>query len=114
MRTTEQVIDQYMQGWEACDIDQVMDVFDETSLLICGDEVYRGLKEIRDFFSYGMKQILPRGVEIEDLHQIIEDDVAYFVWRAKSKKCVINPGMDTFLVKNGVISRQTVYLAIAD
>ncbi len=112
MRTTEQVIDQYMSGWEACDIDLVMDVFDETSLLICGDKVYRGLKEIKDFFIHGMEEILPSGVEIDDIHQVIEDDLAFFVWRAKSEKCVINLGMDTFLVKDGVISRQTAYLGI--
>ena len=112
MRTTKQVIDQYMKGWESCDIDQVMDVFDESSLLICGDKVYRGLKEIEDFFIYGMEKILPLGVEIKDIHQVIEDDLAYFIWQAKSEKCVVSLGMDTFLVKNGVISRQTAYLGI--
>ena len=114
MKTTTQVIDQYMEGWETCDIDKVMGVFDETSVLICGPDVYRGLKEIREFFSYGMREILPLGVEINDIHQVIEDDVAFFVWSAKSEKCEISLGMDTFLVKNGVICRQTAYLAIED
>ena len=114
MKTTTQVIDQYMEGWDTCDVDKVTGVFDETSVLICGADVYRGLKEIREFFSYGMQEILPRGVEINDIHQVIEDDVAFFVWSAISPKCEISLGMDTFLVKNGVIYRQTAYLAIED
>ncbi len=103
-----------MEGWENCDVNQVMGVFDETSLLICGSDVYRGSKEIREYFTYGMQEILPLGVEFNDIHQVIEDDVAFFVWSAKSPKCEISLGMDSFFVKNGVINRQTVYLAIED
>jgi len=114
MKTTKQVIDQYMDGYEICDIDQVMGVFDETSILICGGDVYRGVKEIREFFIYVMDKLLPQGVEINDIHQVIEDDVAFFVWSAKSKKCEISLGMDTMFIKNGVICRQTAYLAVED
>lgn len=114
MKTTRQVIDQYMEGWETCDVDKVMDVFAETSLLICGADVYRGLEEIRDYFSCAMQEILPLGVEINDIHQVIEDDVAFFVWSAKSPKCEISLGMDTFVVKKGAIYRQTAYLAIEE
>ncbi len=103
-----------MEGWENCNIDQVMGVFDETSILICGDDVYRGLKEIRDYFIYGMQEILPPGVEINDIHEVIDDGVAFCVWSAKSPKCVISLGMDTFFVKDEVIYRQTVYLEIED
>lgn len=91
-----------------------MGVFDERSILICGEDVYRGVKEIRDFFIYIMDEVLPQGVKIDDIHEVIEDDVAFFVWSAKSKKCEIGLGMDTMFVKDGVISRQTAYLAIED
>ena len=114
MKTTQQVIDQYMEGYDTCDIDKVMGVFDETSFLIYGADVYRGLKEIEDFFTYIMSEVLPHGVEINDIHEVIEDDVAFLVWSAKSEKCEISLGMDTMFVKNGVISRQTVYLVIED
>ena len=57
-------------------------------------------------------------MNIEEKHQrmieVIEDEVALFVWSAKSPKCEISLGMDTFLVENGVIYRQTAYLAIED
>jgi len=114
MKTTKQVIDQYMDGYETCDVDQVMSVFDETSILICGADVYRGVKEIKDFFIYIMNDVLPLGVKINDIHQVIEDDVAFFVWSAKSDKCEISLGMDTFFIKDGVIARQTAYLAIKE
>lgn len=113
MKTTQEVIDQYMAGYESCDIDKVMGVFDETSLLICNGDVYRGANEIREFFTYAMAEILPLGVQITDIHQVIEDDMGFFVWSAKSDKCEISLGMDTFLVRNGVIARQTAYLAIS-
>jgi hypothetical protein len=66
-----------MDGYETCDINKVMGVFDETSFLICGADVYRGLEEIRDFFIYIMREVLPRGVEINDIHEVIEDNVAF-------------------------------------
>lgn len=103
-----------MDGYENCDIDQVMGVFDDTSILICGGDVYRGVNQIREFFIYVMDEILPRDVEIEDIHEAIEDDVAFFVWSAKSNRCEITLGIDTMLVRDGIISRQTAYMAIKD
>lgn len=48
---------------------------------------------------------LTYGEEINDMHEVIEDDVAFYVWSAKSEKCEISLGMGTMFVKNGVISR---------
>jgi hypothetical protein len=80
MKTTKQVINQYMEGFETGNVDQVMNVFDETSLIICGANVYRGLKEILDFFKYIMSEVLPPNVKINGIHETIEDRVAYFIW----------------------------------
>jgi len=71
MKTTEQVINQYMEGFETGNVEEVMDVFEETSLIICGANVYRGLKEIRDFFKYIMSDVLLPDVQINGVHEII-------------------------------------------
>jgi hypothetical protein len=35
-------------------------------------------------------EVLPHGVEISDKYEAIEDDVAFFVWSAKSEKYEIS------------------------
>jgi hypothetical protein len=100
-----------MEGFETGNVDQVMDVFDETSLIVYGANVYRGLKEIRDFFKYIMSDVLPPDVQINGIHEVVEDGVAYFIWSSNPTKCEVSLGMDSMFIENGMISRQTVYLA---
>jgi hypothetical protein len=50
---------------------------------------------------------LPPGSPIEMSEQIVEDDIAYIVWSAESKKLKIPFGTDTFVMRDGKIVAQT-------
>lgn len=109
MTTTQDVIERYLGAFETGSPDKVLEVFSEDSIVICGDSVYRGLREIRSFFAYVMGDVLPPDAQIESKHHIVEGDVAYFVWSSKSAACEVPIGLDVLLVKDGVIVRQAVY-----
>ena len=110
MKTTRDVIDRYLAAFEKGSPDKVLEVFSDDSIVICGDSVYKGLKDIRKFFEYVMRDVLPPDAQIHSKHHIVEDDVAYFVWSSKSERCEVDLGLDVLLVKDGVIARQAVFL----
>ena len=110
MKTTQDVIDHYLHAFEVGDPDKILAVFSDESIVICGDTIYRGLNEIKGFFEYVMTEVLPPGVHIDSKHYIVEDDIAYFVWSSTCEKCSVPLGVDTHMVNDGVITRQTAFL----
>jgi hypothetical protein len=110
MKSTQDVIDHYLDAFEVGDPDKILAVFSDESVVICGDTIYRGLSEIKRFFEYVMTEVLPPGVHIDSKHHIVEDDIAYFVWSSTCVKCIVPLGVDTLMVKDGVITHQTAVL----
>lgn len=86
-------------------IDPLMDDFTADSVIITHDATYRGLKEIRAFFT-ALIEGLPEGFDeaVKVRRQEIAGEVAYLLWDAKPwfPFCT-----DTFLVRNGKILYQT-------
>jgi SnoaL-like domain len=110
MKTTQEVIDRYLAAFDSGSPDEILQVFSDDSMVICGDDVHKGLKEIRKFFAYVMGDVLPPDAQIASKHHVVEDDIAYFVWSGKSERCEVDLGLDVLLVKDGVIARQAVFL----
>ena len=110
MRSTQEVIDSYLEAFETGSPDKVLELFSDESIVICGDTVYKGLEQIRGFFEHAMRDVLPPDAQIDSIHDVIEDDIAYFVWSSKATKSEVEVGVDTILVKDGVITRQTAFL----
>ena len=110
MRTTQEVIDWYLSAFDHGSPDEILDVFTDDSMVICGDDVHKGLKEIRKFFAHVMSDVLPPDAQLQSKHHIVEADIGYFVWSSKSDKCEVDVGLDVLVVKDGVIARQAVYL----
>lgn len=101
----EHHLDAFYQG-----IDAVMDDFTDESVIITPDATYRGLGEIRAFFT-ALIAGLPAGFDdaVKITRQEVVDEVAFLVWEA-------NPWFpfctDTFVVRNGKITYQT-FAAVA-
>lgn len=110
MMTTQKVIDKYLAAFDHGSPDEILEIFSDNSLVICGDDVHKGLKEIRKFFTYAMRDVLPPDAQIVSKHHVVEDDIAYFVWSSQSERCKVELGLDVLLVKDGVIARQAVFL----
>jgi hypothetical protein len=86
-------------------VDAIMQDFSEESVLITGDATYRGMKEIRDFYSQLINH-LPEGFfETYKLNrQEVIGDVAYILWEAKPW---FPMATDTFIVRDGKFVMQT-------
>ena len=104
MKTAQEVLEHHLQAFGE-GIDAILTDYDENSVIISQRGVFKGLIEVRAFFTAFVAG-LPEGfMEAFEVTQVrSEGDVAYMTW-------VANPwfplGTDTFVVKNGKISCQT-------
>jgi hypothetical protein len=102
--STETVLQNHFQA--ARDgVDAVMEDFAEDSVLITHDATYRGLTEIRQFFTT-LLDGLPDGFfdAFKMNRQEVEGEFAYTLWEAKPW---LPLATDTFVVRNGKIRFQT-------
>ena len=86
-------------------IDAVMDDFSDASVIITSEATYRGLAEIRAFFT-ALIEGLPEGFDeaVKISRQEVVGEVAFLVWEAKPWLPFCT---DTFVVRNGKIAYQT-------
>ena len=102
--TTEAVLQNHLRA-ARIGVDAIMQDYTDQSVLITHDATYRGLAEIRRFFS-ALFQQLPAGFfdTIRIQRQEIVGEVAYILWQ---REPVITQATDTFVVRNGKILVQT-------
>ena len=86
-------------------VEAVMQDYTDRSVLITRDATYRGLAEIRGFFTALFEQ-LPAGFfdALQMNHREIVGEVAYILWERKPQ---IAQATDTFVVRDGKILAQT-------
>lgn len=102
--STQAVLEHHLEAFYQ-GIDAVMDDFTDESVIITSDATYRGLGEIRAFFT-ALIEGLPAGFDdaVKITRQEVVGEVAFLVWEA-------NPWFpfctDTFVVRNGKIAYQT-------
>ena len=104
---TKAVLDHHWETFKANDLDGVMADYTEESILITPDHTFKGLKEIRENFIFAFS-LFPKDQATLKLNKsVIQSDVGYIIWEAKSPKINLTFATDTFIIKNGKISRQT-------
>ena len=92
-------------------IDAIMQDYTKGSVVITPDATYRGLAEIRTFFT-AFVEGLPEGIwdAFTIKRQEVTGELAYILWEAKPW---VPLGTDTFVVRNGKIVFQTVASYVA-
>ena len=101
--STEAVLRNHLRAAKV-GVDAVMEDYTELSVLITHEGTYRGLAEIRRFFT-GLFEGLPAGF-FEDLklrREEIIGEVAYILWDREP----LSQATDTFVVRDGKILFQT-------
>ena len=102
--STQAVIENHLRAFSE-GIDPIMEDFSDESVIITADATYRGLADVRRFFST-LIEGLPEGfydaIKIQRLE--VADELAFLLWDAKPwfPFCT-----DTFVVRNGKIVYQT-------
>jgi len=112
MSTTQQILDRYNQAFDVGDLDQLMALYCDQSVLVCDGKICRGRKEIREFFTQFTAEVLPPDVEYNSVHEIVEGEIVYLVWNSKSKNVTVRWGTDTLVIRNDTIVYQTACLDI--
>ena len=102
--STEAVLQNHLRA-ATVGVDAVMQDYTDHSVLITHDATFRGLTEIRGFFT-ALFSALPGGFfdELKMIRQEIVGEVAYILWERKPQ---IARATDTFVVRNGKILVQT-------
>ena len=102
--STEAVLQNHLRAAKI-GVDAVMQDYTDQSVLITHDRTYRGLSEIRGFFT-ALFSALPAGFfdALQMQRQEIVGEVAYILWERKPQ---IARATDTFVVRNGKILVQT-------
>src|SRR5262245_8268750 len=100
---TEAVLQNHLQAARV-GVDAVMQDYTDQSVLITHDATYRGLAQIRGFFTALFKDLPAGFFDAVKMHrQEIVGEVAYILWERKPQ---IPHATATFVVRNGKILEQ--------
>jgi SnoaL-like domain len=102
--STEEVLRNHLRSARV-GVDAVMEDYTDQSVLITHHATYRGLAEIRVFFT-ALFESLPAGFfdTMTMRREEVDGEFAYIVWE---REPVISRATDTFVVRDGKILLQT-------
>ena len=103
--TTQATLEHHLQSFGE-GVDAIMQDFSKDSVVITPDATYRGLAEVRAFFTAAVEGE-PAGIweAFTVKRKEVAGELAYILWEAKPW---IPFGTDTFVVRDGKIVFQTV------
>src|SRR4028119_1186560 len=104
---TKQVLDHHWEAFIQNNLDEVMADYAEESVLITPDATFKGLAQIRKNFEDAYKKFPKDKTAFQLNKQVIDRDVAYILWQAKTPAFNLTYATDTFIIRNGKITRQT-------
>lgn len=104
LTSTQTVIDHHLQAFSE-GVDALMEDFTDESVVMTRDATYRGLAEIRRFYT-DLIDGLPDGFEEaeETTRSEIDGEVAFLLWHARPWYPFCS---DTFVIRDGKITYQT-------
>ncbi|QMU29025.1 nuclear transport factor 2 family protein [Adhaeribacter radiodurans] len=102
-----QILNHHIEAIKSRDLQANMIDYHENAILILGEDVFRGKEAIQGFFKFLFESIFTEGFTIDIQKQVIEEDIIYIVWQARSSTYEIPQATDTFLIQDGLILRQT-------
>jgi ketosteroid isomerase-like protein len=88
-------------------IDAILADYAPDAVLFTPDGLLRGHARIRAFFQRLLADIFTPDCEFRMLQQLVDGEVAYIVWSARSPGTNIRVGTDTYIIRNGKIVAQT-------
>lgn len=103
--TTEAVFTHHLQAIFARNVDDIMVDYVEESVVFSPMGVFKGLEQIRGFFSAGVETLLTPDVlaAVKVANQAVDGEFAYILWSAPPKVVVAS---DTFCIRGGKIVMQ--------
>lgn len=110
---TKEVLDHHWKAFIQNDMEAVMADYTEESVLITPDKTFKGLDEIRTNFENAFGAFPKDQTAFQLNKSVVEGDVAYILWQAKTPTFNLSYASDTFIIRDGKIISQT-YAGVAD
>ena len=110
---TQEVLDHHWEAFSQNDMEAVMADYTEESVLITPDRTYKGMEEIRTNFENAFEAFPKDQTTFELNKSVVEGDVAYILWQAKTPTFNLSYATDTFIIRDGKIISQT-YAGVTD
>ncbi|NOZ49480.1 MAG: hypothetical protein GXP37_05440, partial [Chloroflexi bacterium] len=111
-RTVQEVFDHHKAAFQAKDMAMLMEDYADDAALVLMDGPAMGKEAIQATFE-GFFTAFP-GLEITLWETIAYDNVLMLHWTAKSDMSTFPTGVDTFVIEDGKIQRQTVWFEKVD
>jgi ketosteroid isomerase-like protein len=106
---TEQTLRHHLQAFGAGDVEAIMADYTEDAVLISPDGTLRGHAQIRALFEQMFATMFPPdSTALNLVKQVVEGDIAYILWSARSAHYQAPWGTDTFVMRDGKIVAQTL------
>jgi ketosteroid isomerase-like protein len=110
-RTPKEVFKHHGQVLGAGDLDGIVSDYSDDAVLITPEGVMRGKQGIREGFTKLLSDLPKATWNLKN--QIYEGDVLFLEWAAESDKTRTEDGIDTFVIRDGLIRVQTVRYTLA-
>lgn len=110
MLKTEEVLASHEAALGEQDPDRISTHYAEDAVVVVNGATYRGPREIARFYATLIRD-LPDARWRTDV-AVVHDDLAYVEWACASAASRVDFGTDTFVVANGLITRQTASFSI--
>ncbi len=108
MSSTESVLDHHLEAFGAQDMEENLKDYNDDSVLITHDSIFRGIDEIEGAFEAFFEEFGDPETELSVDRKVIEDEVAYITWHAETPENTYEFATDTFLIRDGKIETQTL------
>ena len=104
---TKKVLEHHLAAVGENNLSSILDDYSEESIVITPDSTYIGLKQIESFLAGILPAFPKEGTVLEIDRTVIENELAYIVWHAKTPIVEVPLGTDTFIIEDGKIKLQT-------
>ena len=101
------IIMHHLSSFRDNDLEGVVSDYTNESVLITEDANYTGPVEIKAFFEDLMRHFPKQKSSFELDKVVVNDDLVYIIWHAKTPTLDVSLGSDTFIIKDGKIYQQT-------
>ncbi len=104
---TQKVLEHHLTAFGENNLSSILADYSEESILVSPDSTYKGLQQIEAFFASILPSFPSEETTSEIDRMVIDNELAYVVWHAKSPTVEVPFGTDTFIIEDGKIKLQT-------
>lgn len=107
-RTSEEFFKQHNDAFAAGDVDKLLADYHEDAVIVTQSGTLQGKEQIRGLFEQFIAEFSQPDTSLEWVHQAIEGPVVHIVWKAETPSNVYDFAAETFFLRDGKVSFQTV------